>query len=632
MDEPTPSGIGAAAGRPELSRRGFVHRLVGGTSVTLTGGVGQVSRLIAGAALGPLVGIGTASAQGPVTTVFANGDTTLDENNPTTNHGNEFQLHVDATAGTAQDVLITFDAAELAPLLPAGHASLRLFSLVDTLPGGETVVTRVCATSETEATATWANTAAGGGTAAVGVFDGSFLTFDVTALVNSGASTFRLTRTTTTGDGGVALASRESFIPPPDLPQLVIAAAPPVSATPGPSMTPVPTPSSSPGPVPSQSATPTPTFTPTLTPTPTPTASPTPTPTATPGMTPAPTPTMTPAPTPSATPGPTPSSTPPMPTPTPTRPFPTPTPTASGTPAPTPTPTPTRPFPRPTPTPSGGRRTPGQPVALSYEVLPTGQVRLSWAAPTGGARLVDYVLTAGSSEGARDYLTWTGTATSVTTAGAVPQGEYYVRVAARNSSGVGPPSSELLVRLGAPASAPPGAPGTLVADVDGQRLRLAWGEAAGASSYLLDIGFAPGGPYTTRNIGGLPRFDVTAPAGTYYLRVRGLNGAGVGQPSNEVVAQAVGAVERPGIPTGLTAVVSGSNVTLSWATPTSGGPIDDYVVDVGRSRTQIDTTVTSVSEVLFAPGVPTGRYYVRVRARNVVGEGPNTSVLEVVVP
>lgn len=620
MDEPTPSGFGTVVGTPELSRRGFVQRLVGGTSVSLTGGVSQVSRLIAGAALGPLVGLGTASAQGPVTTVFANGDTTLDENDPTTNRGNEFQLQVDATAGAALDVLVTFDAAEVASLLPAGYASLRLFSLVDTLPSGETVVTRLCATSETEGTATWANTVAGSGAASVGVFDGSFLTFDVTALVNGGASTFRLTRTTTTGDGGVALASRESFIAPTDLPQLVISPAPPVSATPGPSMTPVPTPSQSPGPLPSQSATPTPTFTPTLTPTPTPTASPTPTPTGTPGLTPAPTPTMTPGPTPSATPVPTPSATPPMPTPT-----------ASPTPGPTPTPTPTR-FPRPTPTPSGGRRTPGAPVALSYEVLETGQVRLSWAPPAGGAQTVDYVLTAGSSEGARDYLTWTGTATSVTTAGAVPQGEYYVRVAARNRSGVGPPSSELLVRLGAPASAPPAAPGMLVADVDGQYLRLTWGDAVGASSYLLDVGFAPGGPYTTRNIGGLPRFDVTAPAGTYYLRVRGLNAAGAGQPSNEVVAQTVGEVERPGVPVGLNATVSGSNVTLTWATPLNGGPVDDYIVDVGRSRSRVDTSVTSVSEILFAPGVPSGAYYVRVRARNIVGEGSNTQVLEVVVP
>jgi hypothetical protein len=86
MDEPTSSGPVTAADAA-LSRRGFVQRLVGGTGLTLTGGVGEVTRLLAGVALGPLAGMASAQAQGPVTTVFANGDTTLDESNPTVPNG-----------------------------------------------------------------------------------------------------------------------------------------------------------------------------------------------------------------------------------------------------------------------------------------------------------------------------------------------------------------------------------------------------------------------------------------------------------------------------------------------------------------------------------------------------------------
>ncbi len=643
MDEPVSSGLDAADAASQFSRRGFVQRLVGGTSVTLTGGVGQVSRLIAGAALGPL--LGTAGAQGAVNTVVANGDTTLDQAAPTSNFGSDPILQVDVRSGFVRDVLLTFDPADIGLYLPAATAQLRVQVVMDSLPTGETITLQACSTNDTESTATWATTAVGSGPVAIGAYEPSsnVLTFDVVTLVNSLASAFRLTRTSLAPDGGVALMPRDQFavIVPP---QLVISTAPMVSATPtpSPSPTPTPTPSASSSPAPSSTpsasptATPTPTFTPTPTPTPTssitPSPTPTPTPTPTPSESATPTPTPTPTPSASATPAPTPTPTPsasatPAPTPTPT-------PSASFTPPPTPTPTPTASFtppPTPTPSPSGSRRVPGEPGTLNYVALPTGQVQLSWSRPVTGARAVDYVLFGGSSPGASDLLTLEvrGGATQVTTDSSVPSGDYYVRVRGRNRSGMGPASNELLLRLGVPANTPPAAPGVLAATVDGQRVSLSWGAAAGATSYLIEIGVTPGGPYTKRNIGALLQFDVTAPAGTFYLRVRGLNQAGEGLPSNEVVVQTVGDLVAPGVPENLAATVLGDSVTLSWSTPSSGGPVDDYVVDVGRTPTAIEFSVTSVSEQLFAPGTPAGVYFVRVRARNVIGDGPPTAILQV---
>ena len=165
--------------------------------------------------------------------------------------------------------------------------------------------------------------------------------------------------------------------------------------------------------------------------------------------------------------------------------------------------------------------------------------------------------------------------------------------------------------------------------MNGLRVVLSWTAAAGASSYLLEIGGAPGGPYTRRNIGALTTFGVTAPAGGYYLRVRGINAAGEGLPSNEVFVQTVGTLEPPGVPTGLSASVSGRDVTLAWSTPSTGGPVDDYVIEVVVSLNRVDTSVTSVEELVFAPNVPPGRYYARVRARNVRGLGAPSSILTV---
>ncbi|MEZ5416779.1 MAG: DNRLRE domain-containing protein [Vicinamibacterales bacterium] len=525
MDEPIPSGPGPDANALDLSRRGFVQRLVGGTSVTLTGGVSQVTRLLAGAALGPLVA--TAHAQGPVNTVIANGDTTLDESDPSSNFGFDPILLVEATSAQKRDILLTFDPTEISPFLPAATATLRVEVVMDTLPGGDTITLQACATSETEGTATWNNTAAGAGTAVVGAYEpaSNVYAFDVTALVNASVAVFRLTRTTTSPDGGLSVMPRDQIavmVPP----QLQISTAPASSASPTPttSATPTPTPTTSatPTPSPTASATPTPSPTATTTPTPSPTASPTPTPSSTPAPTPSATTTSTPSPTPTPTPTPTPSVPPPSasptptasatatPTPTPTAtptptpsssPFPTPTPSAS----PVPTPTPSA-SPAPTPTPSAAPgRAPGAPLLLSYEVLASPAagpaavmagvpslartatshdflVRVSWLPPSTGGRPVDYVLEAGSVLGGRDYVAGQvlpGDATTLETR--APEGTYYVRVRARNEFGEGPASSELLVVLGdGPCTTAPSAPGALSGVATDLRMNLAWGAAAGA--------------------------------------------------------------------------------------------------------------------------------------------------------
>lgn len=104
------------------------------------------------------------------------------------------------------------------------------------------------------------------------------------------------------------------------------------------------------------------------------------------------------------------------------------------------------------------------------------------------------------------------------------------RLATTNFSGC--PAGDLVL-----ASAP-AAPGNLSASLTGSHVDLAWDAPAQAVAYQLEAGTAPG-------LSNLVRLNVDAaslgidgvPPGTYYVRVRAVNYAGTGAPSQELVVR-----------------------------------------------------------------------------------------------
>ncbi len=112
------------------------------------------------------------------------------------------------------------------------------------------------------------------------------------------------------------------------------------------------------------------------------------------------------------------------------------------------------------------------------------------------------------------------------------------------------------------------------------------------------------------------------PAGTYFVRVRAIGADGESLPSNEVtlvVGSNPGCAAPPNAPINLVGNVSGSVVTLTWA---SGGgcPASNYQVQAGSAPGLSNVAVVNngLSLALTASGPP-GTYYVRVIAQNAFG-------------
>jgi predicted phage tail protein len=180
---------------------------------------------------------------------------------------------------------------------------------------------------------------------------------------------------------------------------------------------------------------------------------------------------------------------------------------------------------------------PAAPVLLT-PVTSDVNVSLSWNAPTLGRAPAGYVLFAGSAPGSSNLASF-GTGSAATSfAASAPAGLYFVRIAASNACGIGPVSNEVSFTLGMNL---PGAPENLASSVAaGGLVTLTWNAPASGgavTSYLVEAGSSPGlsdlATMSTGNAGTV--FNASAPAGTYYVRVRAVNGGGASAASGEVV-------------------------------------------------------------------------------------------------
>ncbi len=280
-------------------------------------------------------------------------------------------------------------------------------------------------------------------------------------------------------------------------------------------------------------------------------------------------------------------------------------------------------------------QTPGSPTGLVASVSGS-VVTLSWAVPSTGGVVAGYAIDAGSVAGATLASNFVVGNVLTIVGPLLPAGSYFARVRAFNASGPGPASSDVSFTIGG-ASAAPGPPTTLAGSVSGNVVAITWGPATSggpATSYVVDAGTASG---TSDVANGLPvgtalSAQGTLPAGRYFVRVRGVNAAGPGAPSNEVVLQVGGTTGTgaPGAPRGLHFTVLGTAVALDWAAPATGGAPSSYRVELGSTPGASDLTTVNVGGATGGTGsLPAGTYFARVRALNATGPGAASNELAI---
>jgi hypothetical protein len=184
--------------------------------------------------------------------------------------------------------------------------------------------------------------------------------------------------------------------------------------------------------------------------------------------------------------------------------------------------------------------------------------------------------------------------------------------------------------LGLPGVPPP--PTTPEVLVRGSRLTLAWTPpplGARPTTYVIEGGSGPGqrnlANFSTGSTGTTFTADGLA-AGTYYLRMRSANASGVGAAGLEqaFVVGAAGCSAPPAAPLDLRATVSGTSVTLTWASSPQS-IVGSYRVLAGSASGVANLGTFDVGSVLtYTTTAPTGAYFVRVQAVNNCGQGVPT--------
>jgi hypothetical protein len=177
------------------------------------------------------------------------------------------------------------------------------------------------------------------------------------------------------------------------------------------------------------------------------------------------------------------------------------------------------------------------------------------------------------------------------------------------------------------AGSPPGAPRNIAASVTGSTVSIGWmAPASGGTpeSYVVEAGTHPGGRNAAAFNTGNDRTSLVThgvPAGTYYLRLRAANAAGVGVTSTEitlVVGGTSGCASAPQAPQNLRVTISGPTVMLTWDAGAGCAPAQ-YVLHGGSRPGLSDVARATLAEARLTVNAPPGTYYVRVAAVNAFG-------------
>lgn len=266
------------------------------------------------------------------------------------------------------------------------------------------------------------------------------------------------------------------------------------------------------------------------------------------------------------------------------------------------------------------------PTIIGAQPDARGRVSLSWVPPAATAGLTGFQLEGGLTAGAVAGVLPLGLVPGATLQ--LPEGTYFLRV--RSVAGATPsaPSNEIVVHVG--ATRPPSAPTALEALVVGRDLQLVWRNTwtgGTPTSTVLDV---TGPVAASVPLGVTDSFAVQGvPPGTYTLRVRAENAAGMSAASAPVtIAVPLPCSGRPNPPTNLVAYALGGRLFISWDYGAGGVAPTGYVL---TSSGAITGSVATPQRTLSG-AVPSGSYSLTVAAQNACGTSAASAPVPVTVP
>jgi hypothetical protein len=280
----------------------------------------------------------------------------------------------------------------------------------------------------------------------------------------------------------------------------------------------------------------------------------------------------------------------------------------------------------------------GSPTSVVASTAGSG-VTVSWANPFDGSVPQSFQIEVALANNPGVILGSVDVGLAYSFAAALPPGNFVVRVRSMTAGLPGPASNFVPFSIGAlPITRPPDAPLDLRAVVEVRTVTLTWNlpvDTAPAQSFYIDIGSATG-------LSNLGTFDTMSSAlhaiarnvfpGTYYVRVRARNVAGVSGSSNEVPVY-IDASGCAAAPTDLVAAVVGRQVTLTWNPPFQG-PVIGYTIEVGTASGLANVMSVPIgTERAVTANAVAGTFFVRVRGRTAACDlGAPSNEVTVVVP
>jgi fibronectin type 3 domain-containing protein len=265
-----------------------------------------------------------------------------------------------------------------------------------------------------------------------------------------------------------------------------------------------------------------------------------------------------------------------------------------------------------------------------------GQVSLSWGAATDNVGVTRYNVyrstVAGFIPGSTNRIAQPS-GTTYTDTGLAP-GIYFYKVVAEDAAGnLGPSSNEASATVTGDTT-PPTAPTGLAASVAGGTVNLTWTASTdnvGVARYNVHRGTTSGFTPSDSNRIAQPTStsysDPGLTSGTYYYKVTAEDAAGnVGPPSAEASAT-IGDTTPPTAPSGLTANVAGTSVSLSWTAATDNIGVVRYNVHRGTTSGFTPSTANRLGQPTATSftdtNVPPGSYFYKVTAEDAAGNvGP----------